>query len=81
MREVRDAFLRASDAEEELERRVDDDKHARRHRDRREDQHDPAVREVDGICQQQPEYAARGSDRGIDGTGDRGGQELGDRRG
>src|SRR5436190_4891339 len=81
MREMRDAFLRAGDAEKELEHRVDDDEDARRHWDRREDQHDPAMRKIDGVGEQQTEDAARGSNRGIDRSCNRGSQKLGKRRG
>src|SRR6478609_4409103 len=54
MREMRDALLRAGDAQEKLQRGVQEDEDARRHRDRRKQQHDAVVREVDRITEQKP---------------------------
>src|SRR3954449_10658128 len=53
MREVRYPGRRLRDAQEELERRETEDEDARGHRDRREEQHHPPVREIDAEREQQ----------------------------
>jgi ribonuclease Z len=61
VREVRDALAGARDAKVQLEHAVQRDEYPGRHRDRREQQHDPALRIGHAEREQQPEHAAGGA--------------------
>ena len=70
MREVRNAGLRAGDAEEKLDRAVADHEQPCRHRDRREQQEDARVRIHHAVREQEAENAARSAERRIVAAGD-----------
>ncbi len=65
MREMRHAGLRSGHAEIELDRAVERDEQPRRHRDRRNQQHDDPLGEEAAEGEQQPEDAAGCADRRI----------------
>src|ERR1700751_4732879 len=76
MREVGHALLGPGYAEEKLENGVHDHEYARRHWNRREEQHDAVTRKIDRIGEEQPEHPARRADRRIDGAHQRRHREL-----
>src|SRR5438067_4138633 len=81
VREVRHAGRRLRYAEQELERRKAEHEHACRHRNRRNEQHHPAVRKVDAVGEQQPVDAAGSPDhRHLGRAHQRGDYEMADRR-
>src|SRR5260221_356469 len=79
MREVRDTRLRAGHAHDQFEQRIDEDEHARRHRDGRKQQHDAAGWKVEAVRKQQPEHAARCADGRIEPARHQRDQQLRDR--
>ena len=81
VREVGDALLRAGDAEEQLERRVDQHEHPRLDRERHQQEEHAVVREVDRVGEQEAEHAARRAHGGIDLARERHHHELRDRGG
>src|SRR5258706_5378440 len=59
--EMGDAGRRAGDAESELQRAVESDEHARRHRDRQGDEAHLSLREEPAEGEQQAEHRTRGA--------------------
>src|SRR5689334_21117935 len=65
MREMGNAFLRAGDAEEKLQRAVKRHEKPCRHRNRREKEHHHAAREVEAESEQQSKHTAGSADRRV----------------